>query len=80
MKPTSTSITSAPSPRRARLCWLGRTTPPTRSTRSRSQADNIWESVTDAADRKLKIRLLPIPDHPIRCTEADCAAYDFCPR
>lgn len=37
------------------------------------------ESVTDAADRKLKIRLLPIPDHPILCTEADCAAYDFAP-
>ncbi len=26
------------------LCWLGRTTPPTRSTRSRSQADNIWKA------------------------------------
>ena len=36
-------------------------------------------SVTDAAGRKLKIRLLPIPDHPICCTEADCAAYDFAP-
>lgn len=36
-------------------------------------------SVTDAAGRKLKVRLLPIPDHPILCTEADCAAYDFAP-
>ena len=35
--------------------------------------------VTDAAGRKLKVRLLPIPDHPILCTEADCAAYDFAP-
>ena len=25
--------------------------------------------VTDAAGRKLKVRLLPIPDHPILCTE-----------
>lgn len=35
--------------------------------------------VTDATGRKLKVRLLPIPDHPILCTEADCAAYDFAP-
>ncbi len=27
----------------------------------------------------MKVRLLPIPDHPILCTEADCAAYDFAP-
>ncbi len=37
------------------------------------------ESVTDAAGRRLKVRLLPIPDHPICCTAADCAAYDFAP-
>ena len=37
------------------------------------------QTVTDAAGRRLKVRLLPIPDHPILCTEADCAAYDFAP-
>ena len=37
------------------------------------------ENVTDAAGRRLKVRLLPIPDHPICCTAADCAAYDFAP-
>ena len=28
------------------------------------------QTVTDAAGRRLKVRLLPIPDHPILCTEA----------
>ena len=37
------------------------------------------DGVTDAKGRKLKVRLLPIPDHPICCSEADCAAYDFAP-
>ena len=37
------------------------------------------EGVTDARGRKLKVRLLPIPEHPICCSEADCAAYDFAP-
>ena len=37
------------------------------------------QTATDAAGRRLKVRLLPIPDHPILCTEADCAAYDFAP-
>lgn len=37
------------------------------------------QSVTDAEGRRLKIRLLPIPDHPICCTQQDCEAYDFAP-
>lgn len=37
------------------------------------------QTATDAAGRRLKVRLLPIPDHSILCTEADCAAYDFAP-
>ena len=45
---------------------------------SKAELDYL-NSVTDASGRKLKIRLLPIPDHPICCTEADCAAYDFAP-
>lgn len=45
---------------------------------SRAGLDYL-NSVTDAGGRKLKVRLLPIPDHPILCTEADCAAYDFAP-
>lgn len=37
------------------------------------------EKQTDAKGRKLQITKLPIPEHPICCTEKDCAAYSFEP-
>ena len=37
------------------------------------------QSVTDARGRPLHIHKLPIPDHPILCDDADCAAYSFAP-
>lgn len=37
------------------------------------------QGVTDAKGRRLAIHKLPIPDHPILCSDADCAAYDFAP-
>ena len=45
-----------------------------------SAADLAYlQSVTDAQGRRLKIHKLPIPDHPILCSEADCDAYEFAP-
>ena len=45
-----------------------------------SAADLAYlESVTDAKGRKLTVHKLPIPDHPILCSEADCDAYEFAP-
>ncbi len=37
------------------------------------------EGATDAKGRPLTVHKLPIPDHPILCSEADCAAYEFAP-
>ena len=37
------------------------------------------ESQTDARGHELKIHKLPIPDVPVCCSEADCAAYSFEP-
>ena len=37
------------------------------------------QRVTDAKGRKLTVHKLPIPDHPILCSEADCDAYEFAP-
>ena len=45
-----------------------------------SAADlDYLQRVTDAKGRKLTIHKLPIPDHPILCSEADCDAYEFAP-
>lgn len=45
-----------------------------------SMADYAYlQSVTDAKGRPLTIHKLPIPDHPILCSEADCEAYSFEP-
>ena len=45
-----------------------------------SAADLAYlQSVTDAKGRRLTVHKLPIPDHPILCSEADCDAYDFAP-
>lgn len=37
------------------------------------------ESVTDAKGRSITVHKLPIPDHPILCSEDDCASYEFAP-
>ncbi len=34
---------------------------------------------TDARGRRLEITRLPIPDHPVTLTQADCEGYDFAP-
>lgn len=45
-----------------------------------SAADLAYlQSATDAKGRSLKIHKLPIPDHPILCSEEDCASYSFEP-
>ena len=45
-----------------------------------SAADLAYlHGVTDAKGRKLTVHKLPIPDHPILCSEADCDAYEFAP-
>lgn len=45
-----------------------------------SAADLAYlESVTDAQGRSITVHKLPIPDHPILCSEEDCAAYEFAP-
>lgn len=45
-----------------------------------SAADLAYlQGVTDAKGRPLTVHKLPIPDHPILCSEADCNAYDFAP-
>ena len=59
------------------LAWTDNREDPQHSL-SRACLDYL-EGVTDARGRKLKVRLLPIPEHPICCSEADCAAYDFAP-
>ena len=43
--------------------------------------DAAWQPqhFADAQGRRLKIHKLPIPDHPILCSEADCDAYEFAP-
>ena len=38
------------------------------------------QTATDAAGRRLKVRLLPIPRPPHPVHRADCAAYDFARR
>ena len=37
------------------------------------------EQATDARGRRLTVHKLPIPDHPILCSEEDCASYAFEP-
>ncbi len=45
-----------------------------------SAADLAYlENVTDAKGRPITVHKLPIPDHPILCSEEDCAAYEFAP-
>lgn len=45
-----------------------------------SKADlSYLESVTDAKGRSITVHKLPIPDHPILCSEEDCDAYEFAP-
>lgn len=45
-----------------------------------SAADLAYlETATDAKGRPITVHKLPIPDHPILCSEADCAAYEFAP-
>lgn len=45
-----------------------------------SAADLAYlESVTDAKGRSITVHKLPIPDHPILCSEDDCASYEFAP-
>ena len=45
-----------------------------------SAADLAYlENATDAKGRSLTVYKLPIPDHPILCSEEDCAAYEFAP-
>ena len=45
-----------------------------------SAADlDYLQRVTDAKGRKLTVHKLPIPDHPILCSKADCDAYEFAP-
>ena len=45
-----------------------------------SMADyHYLQSVTDAKGRPLTIHKLPIPEHPILCSEEDCEAYSFEP-
>lgn len=45
-----------------------------------STADlSYLESVTDAKGRSIAVHKLPIPDHPILCSEEDCDAYEFAP-
>lgn len=38
---------------------------------------DVLEEATDAKGRKLKIRLLPIPEKPVCMTEAECAGLDL---
>ena len=45
-----------------------------------SAADlDYLQSVTDARGRRLTVHKLPIPDHPILCSEEDCSSYAFEP-
>ncbi len=39
---------------------------------------DVLERVTDAKGRKIKVRLLPIPEKPVRITEKECGELDFC--
>lgn len=45
-----------------------------------SAADLAYlENATDAKGRSITVHKLPIPDHPILCSEDDCASYEFAP-
>lgn len=45
-----------------------------------SAADLAYlEKATDAKGRPITVHKLPIPDHPILCSEEDCASYEFAP-
>ena len=78
-RPTNTWTTSAPLWGPPKWCWPGPTTHPTHSTRFRRRTLPTCKASPTPRGRRLKIHKLPIPDHPVLCSEADCDAYEFAP-